>query len=134
MRYMLDTNVCIYIIRQKPPQIRHKFESHPITDFALSSITLAELQYGVAKSSDKVKNQQALDLFITPFTLLDFDYAATLAYGNLRAALETGGSPIGAMDLLIAAHALSRNLTLVTHNVREFGRVAGLGVETWFSL
>jgi tRNA(fMet)-specific endonuclease VapC len=133
MKYMLDTNICIYIIRKKPPEIRAKFESYPITDFTLSSMTLAELQYGVEKSSHTAKNQHALDLFLVPLTLLDFDDAAAHAYGSIRTALESVGLPIGAMDMLIAAHALSQKLTLITNNAREFRRVPGLVVEAWFS-
>jgi tRNA(fMet)-specific endonuclease VapC len=131
---MLDTNICVYIIREKPRDIRTKFEQYPITDFVLSTITLAELEYGVEKSSAKAKNRHALELFLIPFTILDFDDAASRIYGSIRTALETMGLPIGAMDLLIAAHALSRNLTLVANNAREFRRVPGLVVEEWFSL
>jgi tRNA(fMet)-specific endonuclease VapC len=133
MKYMLDTNICIYIIRKKPPEVRTKFESHPITDFTLSSMTLAELQYGVEKSSHTAKNQHALDLFLIPLTLLDFDDAAAQAYGAIRTTLESVGLPIGAMDMLIAAHARSQNLTLITNNAREFRRIPGLAVEEWFS-
>ncbi|NWG20243.1 MAG: type II toxin-antitoxin system VapC family toxin [Chloroflexi bacterium] len=133
MRYMLDTNICIYIIRRKPIDVRAKFEQYSITDFALSTITLAELEYGVEKSSAKATNRHALDLFLIPLTILDFDEAAGKQYGGIRTALEMTGLPIGAMDLLIAAHALSLQLTLVTNNAREFRRVPGLMVEEWFS-
>lgn len=130
---MLDTNICIYIIRKKPLDVQKRFERHAITDFALSSITLAELQYGVEKSSAKTKNQQALDLFLIPLTILDFDDAAAISYGAIRTALESVGFVIGSMDMLIAAHALSQDLTLVTNNAREFRRVPGLRVEEWFN-
>lgn len=132
MRYMLDTNICIYIIRKKPHDMRTKFEQYPITDFGISTITLAELEYGVAKSSAIAQNREALDQFLIPLTILDFDAAASRQYGTVRTALEAIGLPIRAMDLLIAAHALSQNLTVVTNNAREFDRVPGLQVEEWF--
>ena len=133
MRYMLDTNICVYLIRKKPRDIRTKFEQYPITDFGISTITLAELTYGVAKSRATAQNRAALDQFLIPLTILDFDTAASTQYGVVRTALEALGLPIGAMDLLIAAHALSQNLTVVTNNVREFRQVPGLQVEEWFS-
>ena len=97
----------------------------------ISVITLAELEYGVSKSSKPAKNREALDQFVAPLGVVAFDRSATAAYGKLRATLEKKGQSIGAMDLLIAAHALALNVRLVTHNVREFGRVPGLRVETW---
>jgi tRNA(fMet)-specific endonuclease VapC len=128
---MLDTNICIYIIKQKPPVVLEHFRDYQIGDIALSSITLAELRYEVAKSHHREKNARALDEFILPLEILPFDEEATTAYGEIRAALEKAGTPIGSMDLLIAAHAASLGATLVTNNTREFSRVPGLTVVDW---
>ena len=131
MRYLLDTNICIYVIKRRPPQVLARFQRCAIGDIGLSTVTLAELQYGVAKSAFPERNQHALDAFTLPLEVVPFDAAAALAYGPIRATLERQGTPIGAMDLLIAAHARSLGVTLVTNNPREFGRVEGLQIETW---
>jgi tRNA(fMet)-specific endonuclease VapC len=131
MVLLLDTDVCIHLIRERPPTILERFDEYAVGDIGISAITLAELEYGVSKSSKPAKNRQALDQFIAPLRVSDFDRAATAAYGKLRATLDRKGQMIGGMDLLIAAHALSLNVRLVTHNVREFARVPGLRVETW---
>lgn len=128
---MLDTNICIYIIKQKPPEVLKRFMEYQVGDITISAITLAELHYGVAKSNYQGKNAKALDEFILPLEVLPFDEEATKAYGEIRAALEKVGNPIGSMDLLIAAHAVSRGVTLVTNNTREFHRVSGLTVVDW---
>ncbi len=133
MRLMLDTNICIYIIKQKPPQVLAHFRSYQIGDIAVSSITVAELQYGVRKSQQPQRNQSALGQFLLPLVVAEFDHSAATAYGEVRAALERQGRPLGSLDMLIAAHALSRKLVLVTNNVGEFGRVPGLTVENWVS-
>src|SRR5947208_318293 len=126
MVLLLDTNICIYLIREKPGSILERFNEHAVGDIGISVITLAELECGVSKSRKPAKNREALDQFVTPLEVVAFDRSATAAYGNLRTTLEKKGQSIGAMDLLIAAHALSLNVRLVTHNVREFGRVPGL--------
>lgn len=131
MVLLLDTDICIHLIRDKPRSILERFNEHAIGDIGISVITLAELEYGVSKSSKPGKNKHALDQFVAPLVVADFDRSATGAYGKLRTTLEKKGQMIGAMDLLIAAHALSLNVRLVTHNVREFARVPGLRVETW---
>lgn len=131
MRYMLDTNICVYLIRKKNPALAEKLAGFPVLDIGLSSITVAELQFGVQKSSQPAQNQQALDLFLIPLTILDFDYDAALTYGRIRTYLEAQGTPIGSLDTLIAAHALSQNLTLITNNTREFSRIPDLMVEDW---
>jgi tRNA(fMet)-specific endonuclease VapC len=131
MRYLLDPNICIYVIRRHPPQVLARFQRCAIGDIGLLTVTLAELQYGVAKSVSPARNQQALDAFTLPLEVIPFEAAAAAAYGPIRAALERQGIPIGAMDLLIAAHALSLGITLVTNNSREFRRVEGLQMETW---
>ncbi len=128
---MLDTNICIYLIKQKPPEVLNRFREYQVGDIAISSITLAELRYGVAKSGYREKNTKALDEFIMPLEILSFDEEATQAYGEIRAALEKLGTPIGSMDLLIAAHAVSLGVTLVTNNTKEFDRVHGLSVVDW---
>lgn len=133
MKVMLDTNICIYIIKQQPPTVFERFMEYQVGDIGLSSITLSELRYGVAKSLHKEKNAEALNEFIIPLEIAVFDEAAALAYGDIRATLEKAGTPIGSMDMLIAAHAMSQGLTLVTNNTREFSRVAGLTVADWAS-
>jgi len=131
MHLLLDTDICIYLIREQPRTIVDRFEKHAVGDIGISTITLAELEYGVSKSGKPAKNKEALDQFTTPLVVADFDRAATVSYGKLRTALEKKGQMIGGMDLLIAAHAVSLNVPVVTHNVREFTRVPGLRVETW---
>ncbi len=131
MKYLLDTNVCIYLIKKKPPQVLQQFRSHLIGDIGISSITVAELQYGVQKSQYPEQNQQALEQFLVPLVIAGFDEQAAATYGKIRAALEAQGTPIGALDMLIAAHALSLGVTLVTNNVREFSRVPELQLVNW---
>ncbi|MEJ5309669.1 MAG: type II toxin-antitoxin system VapC family toxin [Anaerolineae bacterium] len=131
MKYMLDTNICIYLIKQQPPQVLRHFQAARVGDIGVSSITVAELQYGVHKSQHPAQNSAALAQFLLPLSIADFNAAAALAYGNLRATLERSGMPIGALDMLIAAHALSLNVTLITNNLREFSRVPGLNVVDW---
>lgn len=133
MRLMLDTNICIALIKQKPPGVLKKFNDFQVGDICISSVTLAELRYGVAKSQFQEKNQAALDDFILPLEIAVFDESAANYYGALRASLERKGTPIGAMDLMIGAHALSQNLTIVTNNVREFNRIPNLVVVDWFN-
>lgn len=131
MKLLLDTNICIYIIKQQPASVLKHFLEYQIGDIGISSITLSELRYGVAKSQHQDKNSKALDQFITPLEVVPFDDAAALAYGAIRATLEKAGTPIGAMDTLIAAHAVALGIPLVTNNTREFERVAGLDVVDW---
>jgi tRNA(fMet)-specific endonuclease VapC len=131
MRYFLDTNICIYIINQHPPNIIAKFTQFDPYEIGISAIVVSELQYGVAKSSQPQRNQQRLDAFLMPFQVVPYDTAAAQAYGPIRAALEKSGQLIGREDLLIAAHALANDLTLVTNNEQEFLRVPNLKVENW---
>lgn len=131
LTHLLDTNTCIYIINRRPPQVAEKFSEFPPDAIGLSAITLAELRYGVEKSGSK-RNAEVLEAFIAPLEVVAFEPAVTLTYARIRSELEKRGMPIGAMDLLIAAHALSLGLTLVTHNSKEFDRVEGLKVENWF--
>jgi tRNA(fMet)-specific endonuclease VapC len=131
IRYMLDTDICIEIIRRKSLAVLACLRKHAAGSVAISSITLAELQYGVAKSRDPDRNRLALVHFLAPLEVLSFDNIAALAYGKVRGGLERAGQPIGPLDTLIAAHALAAKLTLVTNNQREFSRVADLQVESW---
>lgn len=131
MKYMLDTNICIYVIKKMPPSVIQRFLEHDVRDICVSSITFAEMMHGVEKSQAKERNRIAYILFMSALTVLDFDSAAAQEYGRIRADLETKGTPIGPMDMLIAAHAKSQGLTLVTNNTREFVRVEGLALENW---
>lgn len=131
MKLMLDTGICIYLIKQQPPAVLERFLSHAVGEIGLSSVTVAELEYGVSKSRHAAKNRMALGHFMAPLEIAVFDRDAAAAYGRIRAALEQKGTPIGSMDLLIAAHALSLGVRLITNNVREFRRVPGLKVENW---
>jgi tRNA(fMet)-specific endonuclease VapC len=127
----LDTNVCIHIIRRRPQAVLRRFEDYGIGEVGISSVTIAELRYGAEKSSRPEQNLEALGRFLLPLEILAFGGEAAAAYGWIRAALENAGTPIGPLDTLIAAHAVSVGVTLVTNNIREFGRVPGLGVEDW---
>jgi tRNA(fMet)-specific endonuclease VapC len=131
MKVMLDTNICIYIIKQQPESVRQKFAAFPVGDLGISVITLAELEYGASKSSQPTRNREALEQFVSPLEIAPFDRRAALVYGKIRALLDKRGRPIGSMDLLIAAHALSLDIRLATNNVREFKNVPGLRVENW---
>lgn len=128
---MLDTNICIYIMKNKPAQVLQRFRSEIDNGICISSITLAELEYGMQHSSNPIRNEQALLHFLIPIEILPFDAAAASEYGALRAYLQGLGTPIGPLDMLIAAHARSEHMTLVTNNVREFIRVPELVVENW---
>ncbi|MDZ7856966.1 type II toxin-antitoxin system tRNA(fMet)-specific endonuclease VapC [Sphaerotilus sp.] len=129
-RYLLDTNICVHIINRRPPHVFDHFVGRQIGEIAISSITGAELAFGVAKSGS-ARNQAAMDKFLAPLDILPFDAEAMRCYGPLRSELERQGRPIGALDMLIAAHALALGCTLVTNNTREFERVPGLRLENW---
>ncbi len=127
---LLDTNICIYIINAKPPAVLMRFKQYRLGDIGLCSVVAAELAFGVAKSGS-ARNRQALDMFLAPLTILPFDAAAVWVYGDLRADLERRGTPIGSLDTMIAAHALSQHALLVTNNTREFAKVPGLQLDNW---
>ena len=131
MRFMLDTDICIYLIRHRPERLLRKLTAQPVGDIGVSSITVAELQYGVQRSSRPEQNAEALALFLLPLIVADFDYKAAESYGCIRAHLESSGTLIGPLDTLIAAHAVSLDVTLVTNNVAEFSHVPKLRVENW---
>ncbi len=133
MRFMLDTDSCIALIKRKPAETLRKLTSLVPGEVGLSAITLAELRYGVAKSIHRERNGTALAAFLLPLEIADFDETAASAYGQVRAVLEAAGTPIGPLDTQIGAHALSLRAVLVTHNTREFGRIAGLALEDWLA-
>jgi len=131
MRFMLDTNICIYLIKKKPLQVINKLRMFSILDIGISSITLSELEYVVAKSSRPAQNRDALSNFLAPLEIIPYDDRAASHYGDIRAYLEKNGQPIGAMDMLLAAHARSLSITLVTNNTREFEKIPQLLLENW---
>ncbi len=134
MKYLLDTNICIYIIKQKPSIVLERLQKVKVNEIGISVITLAELEYGVAKSGFPERNKLALIQFLAPFEILPFSETAAAIYGRIRSDLEKKGQNIGPYDLLIGAQALSENLTLVTNNEREFRRIPGLMIENWVAL
>jgi len=131
MRYILDTDSCIALIKGKSGPLLRRLTALGPGEAGISAITLAELRYGVAKSAQSEKNRLALDEFVLPLEIADFDETAADCYGRIRAALERAGQPIGPLDTQIGAHALSLGAVLVSHNTREFRRVPGLAVEDW---
>ena len=131
MRYMLDTNICIYLIKHKPPQVFEKLQEHNPDEICISAITYAELVHGVEKSKAVERNRLALTILLSNIEILDFDMNAAEEYGRIRADLEKKGTPIGPLDMMIAGHAKSLGYTVVTNNVGEFKRVEGLQYENW---
>lgn len=131
MKWMLDTDVCITLIRSRPPELLGRLRDRPVGDVAVSVITVAELMFGVENSSRPAANRAAMQQFLIPLAVLPFDTAAAGSYGALRAELLRRGQMIGAIDLMIAGHALSEDAMLITRNLREFARVPGLRVEDW---
>ena len=127
---LLDTNICIHVINARPQAVLERFRQYRMGEIGVCSVVAAELAYGVAKSGS-TRNRQALEMFLAPLAILPFDEAALWVYGELRAELERKGTPIGSLDTMIAAHALSQQSTLVTNNTREFARVPGLALENW---
>ncbi len=131
MIYLLDTNICIYLIKKKPESVLKKLTQKRISDIGVSSITLSELEYGVEKSSQRERNKLALAEFMAPLTVFPYDDRVAPTYGQIRAFLEKKGRSIVPLDMLIGAHALSLQAVLVTNNDREFKRVPYLKVENW---
>lgn len=131
MRYMLDTNICIYAIKHKPEQVFLKLQEHDPSEVCISSVTYAELVHGVEKSQSIEKNRVALALLLANIEIMDFDTSAAESYGKIRADLEKEGKPIGPLDMMIAGHAKSLEYTVVTNNTKEFMRVNGLKLENW---
>ncbi|MDL1973514.1 MAG: type II toxin-antitoxin system VapC family toxin [Deltaproteobacteria bacterium] len=131
MKYLIDTNICIYIMNKRPAGIIHKFKLFDVGEIGVSTITVSELQYGVSKSKNRGLNKQRIEEFLSPLEILPYDEIAATIYGDIRVQLEKRGEPIGPLDLLIAAHALSRNLVIISNNEKEFKRVKNLKVENW---
>ncbi|QQS38176.1 MAG: type II toxin-antitoxin system VapC family toxin [Ignavibacteriales bacterium] len=131
MKYLLDTNICIYIIKKNPSKVIEKFRRLKPGSVAISSITVSELYYGVYKSSRQNENMIALQEFLQPLEVLDFCLEDALEYGKIRTQLEEKGKLVGAMDLLIASIAKRNNLILVTNNTKEFTRIPELICENW---
>ena len=127
---LLDTNICIHVINQRPAQVLARLREHALGSIGVSSVTACELAFGVAKTGSQ-RNERALQMFLAPIEVLLFDEAVVWHYGRLRAELERLGQPIGAMDTMIAAHALALDAVLVTNNTREFSRVPALRLENW---
>jgi len=132
LRYMLDTNICIYVIKNYPPELRERFNSLA-EQLCMSSITLAELHYGAEKSARRFENLQAITQFCARLDVLAFSAKAAVHFGEIRANVERLGTPVGPLDMLIGAHARAEGLIVVTNNAREFQRLPGLRVENWMS-
>ncbi len=133
MNYMLDTNICVSLIRKKPHELIARLTSHAPGEVGVSIVTVAELSYGAQKSALPIQNLRALEQFLLPLEVADFDQSAADAYGLVRAHLERQGTPIGSMDMMIGSHALSLGVVLVTNNVREFQRIPNLPIEDWLA-
>lgn len=130
MKYLLDTNICIYVINHKPLHVFERFKQYQLADLAISSITASELAFGVEKSGSE-RNKNALNKFLSPLDVLPYDEKAIWYYAQLRQQLQSTGQPIGSLDMLIAAHALALDTILVTNNLKEFERIDGLKLENW---
>ena len=131
MRYMLDTNICIYAIKHKPEIVFQRLQAIDPENVCISTVTYAELVHGVEKSAAVDKNRLALSMLLANIDILDFDVDAAVCYGKIRADLEKRGTPIGPLDMMIAGHAKSLGYTLVTNNEKEFSRVSNLKIENW---
>ena len=131
MKYMLDTDICIYLSKERPRHVLNKFKTLREEDVIISSVAFSELNYGAEKSQFTEKNLLALNKFVIFVKVVSYDHLAGSYYGKIRVDLEKRGIPIGAMDLMIAAHAISLNATLVTNNMKEFSRVKDLKLENW---
>jgi tRNA(fMet)-specific endonuclease VapC len=131
MLYMLDTNICIYLIKRRSNELFKRMRVFRTGEIVVSVVTVAELQYGVSKSEHKERNQAALEAFLLPLEIANFSLDETVVYGNVLAELERRGQTIGPLNTMIAAHALSLDVPLVTNNTRKFERVKGLRVEDW---
>lgn len=128
---MLDTNICIYLIKNKPQEVKKKFNAYEVGEICISSIAVSELYYGVQKSQMIEKNQRALALFLAPLNIIAYDETAAIEYGKIRANLQVKGNVVGSLELLIAAHAKSLGVKLVTNNTKEFDRIPDLDLENW---
>ena len=130
-RFMLDTDMCSYIIRQHPESVRQRFQTLAMDQLCVSVVTYAELMYGVERSSSRRVNRPIVEDFVRHLDVLDWDTGAADHYGVIRAKLDAAGTPIGAMDMMIAAHAKSIKAVLVTNNQKHFTKVKGLKTDNW---
>ncbi len=131
MKYLIDTNICIYIMNNHPPEVFDKIKHIGVGEVGISSISVSELHYGAFKSRKIKQNIKRLEEFLYPFEILSYDENASKEYGKVRAHLEKKGRIIGPLDMLIAAHAISKKLTIITNNTKEFKRIRSLKVENW---
>lgn len=131
--FLLDTNICIYLMKNTYPNLTERLFSHSPAEMAVSAITVYELEYGAAKSKWSEKTRQNMQLFLAPFNIIPFDGKDAMIAGEVRRYLEQAGTPIGPYDLQIASQALSRNMIVITHNTDEFARVPGIEIEDWIS-
>ena len=131
MKFLIDTNICIYIMNNRPPEVIQRFKNIEIGLIGISSISVSELHYGVNKSRCIKHNLKRLEEFLNPFEILPYDENASRYYGKIRSQLENQGNVIGPLDMLIAAHALSEDLILITNNEKEFKRIQAVKVENW---
>ncbi|MFC1891544.1 type II toxin-antitoxin system VapC family toxin [Thermodesulfobacteriota bacterium] len=131
MHYLLDTNICIYLIKTRPPEVLERFRQHSPQDVAVSTVTLFELEYGVEKSQHRQRSEDALAKFLLPLNLIDLDRSSAIEAAKIRVQLEKKGMLIGPYDLLIAGLAQSQDMILVTNNTKKFERVNGLSLENW---
>lgn len=128
---MLDTNICIYIIKNRPQSVKEKFHKYDIGELVISTITVSELMYGAYKSQYVEKTLKVIESFLMPFEIVEYDYNTSIEYGKIRAFLEKKGQVIGNMDMQIAGHALALDVTLVTNNTKAFERVPYLKLDNW---
>ena len=131
IRYLLDTDICIYLIKKHPPEVLARFQQTQLKQLHISTITVFELYFGIEKNNSQQRNLVALENFMAPLTLVDFSVESAKKAAKIRSILQKQGTPIGAYDLQIAAIAVAENMTLLTNNVREFERVKGLKLENW---
>ncbi len=130
-RYLLDTNICIYIANGRPLAVRHRFEEHTLEELAMSTITVGELRFGAEKSQNRERAMTTIEQLVRMIQPCALPLSAAEHYGHVRASLQLQGLPIGNNDLWLAAHALAEGWILVTNNTREFARVPGLQIENW---
>jgi tRNA(fMet)-specific endonuclease VapC len=130
-RYMLDTDMCSYIIKEHPESVRQRFQTLAMEQLCVSVVTYAELIYGVERSSSKRVNRPVIEDFVRHLDVMDWDTEAADQYGVIRTELEAAGTPIGAMDMMIAAHAKSIKAVLVTNNQKHFTKIKGLKIDNW---
>lgn len=131
MKYLLDTDICSYIIRKRPKSVIDKFKSISLGDIGISVITICEFESGIPGSSNPDKLRSAIDTFLSPFFIVDYQQSDAIVFGRVDYFLQSKGIPIGDMDTLIASQAISRELILITNNVKHYSRIAGLKYESW---